>query len=230
MNIIIEHGPGSAAARIALEAGESITSEGGAMMAMSGNMQIETTTRQKSKNGGGLLSGLKRMFSNESFFLNHFTAGHEGGEVILATTLPGDMYVHQVEPGVGLIVQGGGYVANANDVTIDLSYQGLKSLFSGENFFWLKASGEGELIFNSFGTIYPVDVNGEYTVDTGHVVAFEETLDFKLTKAGKSWMSSFLGGEGIVMNFSGQGRIWCQSHNPHEFGSTLGKMLRPRSK
>jgi uncharacterized protein (TIGR00266 family) len=228
MNITIQHGPGSASAKVELAPSESITSEAGAMIAMSGDTQIETTTRQRGKGGGGLFSGLKRMFSNESFFLNHFTAGGQGGEVMLATTLPGDMMVYDLSPEVGLIVQGGSYVANENGVTIDLSYQGLKSLFSGENFFWLKASGQGQMIFNAFGTIYPVDIDGEYTVDTGHVVAFEETVDFKMTKAGKSWMSSFLGGEGLVMNFSGRGRIWCQSHNPHEFGSTLGSTLRER--
>ena len=86
----------------------------------------------------------------------------------------------------------------------------------------------GKVILNSFGAIYPVEVEGETIVDTGHIVAFGETLDFKITKAGKSWISSILGGEGLVCRFHGQGTVWCQSHNPSSFGQTLGPNLRPR--
>ena len=70
MQIEFVHRPGNTAARVQLAANESITAEGGAMIAMSGNMNINTTTHQKGK--GSLLKAVKRMFSGESFFLNHF--------------------------------------------------------------------------------------------------------------------------------------------------------------
>ena len=62
----------------------------------------------------------------------------------------------------------------------------------------------------------------------GHVVAPKETLNFKLSKAGKSWMSSLLGGEGLVCKFQGQGIVWCQSHNAPSFGGIIGPKLRAR--
>jgi uncharacterized protein (TIGR00266 family) len=99
---------------------------------------------------------------------------------------------------------------------------------SKESLFWVKASGQGTVIFNSFGAIYQIQVNGEHIVDTGHIVAFEETLAFSLTKAGKSWMSSILGGEGLVCKFKGKGIVWVQSHNSSSFGSALGPKLKPR--
>ena len=86
MDIEILHGPGSSAARVALESGETLTSEGGAMVSMSGDMNISTTTMKRDQ--GGILKAMKRMLSGESFFLNHFTPGYDGGEVILAATLP----------------------------------------------------------------------------------------------------------------------------------------------
>jgi uncharacterized protein (TIGR00266 family) len=92
----------------------------------------------------------------------------------------------------------------------------------------VKASGHGTVIFNSFGAIYKLEVDGEHIVDTGHIVAFEETLGFTLTKAGKSWTSSVLGGEGLVCKFKGKGIVWVQSHNSSSFGSTLGPQLKPR--
>ena len=127
-----------------------------------------------------------------------------------------------------LIVQAGSFVACTPDVQMDLGWQGFKSLLSGESVFWLRMSGSGKLVLSSYGAIYPIQVNGEYIVDTGHIVAFNETLNFTLTKAGKSWIGSMLGGEGIVCKFHGQGTVWCQSHNAPSFGQTLGPMLKAR--
>ena len=71
-------------------------------------------------------------------------------------------------------------------------------------------------------------MDGSLTVDTGHLVAFESTLQYTVTKAGNSWLQSWLAGEGIVLEFTGQGRIITQSHNPKEFGAGLGRLLPPR--
>lgn len=226
MDIEIIKGPGNAAAKIHLASGETCTSEGGAMIAMSGDMQITTTTHKKGGKGS-VLKAMKRMLAGENFFLNHYTAGAQGGELYLATTLSGDMMQYPLQ-GENLIVQGGSFVACEPSVEIDLGWQGFKSLLSGEGVFWVHLKGSGKVIVNSFGAIYPVAVDGEYIVDTGHIVAFNETLDFTLTKAGKSWVSSFLGGEGLVCKFHGRGTVWCQSHNPGGFGRALRPMLKPR--
>jgi len=225
MEIDITFRPGNSIAKVSLAPNEQVTAEGGAMVTMSGDMDIKTTTHKKGK--GGLLKAAKRLLSGESFFLNHYTASNEGGEVLLATALPGDMKAIDLD-NERLIVQGGSYVASSPDIDIDMGWQGFKSILSGEGIFWLNLSGKGKVVFNSFGAIYPVEVDGEYIVDTGHIVAFNETLSFTITKAGKSWISSFLGGEGLVCKFQGKGTIWCQSHNAASFGSALGPRLRAR--
>lgn len=225
MNVDIKMGPGSALAQVTLEPNEVLTAEGGAMVTMSGDMSIETTTHKKGK--GGILKGLKRMLSGENFFMNHFTASANGGEVLLSCTLPGDMMVHELN-NEKIIVQAGSYVASSHDINIDFGWQGFKSFFSGESAFWLNISGTGKVVINSFGAIYPIEVDGEYIVDTGHIVAFTEGLDFKISKPGKSLVSAFLGGEGLVCKFQGKGTVWCQSHNNGSFGQALGPMLRAR--
>ncbi len=225
MQIELLHRPGNTAAKVTLQPNEHFTAEGGSMIAMSGDMQIETTTMKKGS--GGLLKAAKRLLSGESFFLNHYTAGAGGGEVFLATALAGDMMEYDLNNET-LIVQSGSYVASEPNVDIDTGWQGFKSFFSGESVFWVKLSGQGKVLLNSFGTIYPIQLNGAHIVDTGHIVAFNETLDFKLSKAGKSWLSSILGGEGLVCRFEGQGTVWCQSHNASGFGKVLGPNLRPR--
>jgi uncharacterized protein (TIGR00266 family) len=225
MNVQIVHGPGNSAAKITLAAMESCTAEGGAMIAMSGDMGIQTTTHKRGS--GSLLQAAKRLLVEESFFLNHFTAGAAGGELYVAAVLPGDMFQYNLA-NESLIVQGGSFVTCAQGVDVGVGWQGFKSILSGEGLFWIRMSGTGNVVVNSFGAIYPVEVNGEHIVDTGHIVAFNETLSFKISKAGSSWISSFLGGEGLVCRFQGKGTVWCQSHNPSSFGHTLGPHLRPR--
>lgn len=225
MQIDIQYRPANAAARVVLQPGETVTAEGGAMISMSPNVTIETTTIQRGK--GGLLSGIKRMVAGENFFLNHFTAQRQSGEIWLSSGMPGDMVVRQLD-GLALIIQSGSFVASEQGVSIDASFQGIgKALFSGESMFWLRASGTGQIVLNSFGAIYPIHVDGEYIVDTGHIVAYEETLEFNIVKAGKSLIGSLLGGEGLVCKFRGTGTVWCQSHNDKGFGKTIGPMLKP---
>ena len=225
MEVEIKHRPGAAAVRVQLAPGEGITSEAGAMIAMSDHITVTTTTHKKQK--GSIWKGIKRLFSGESFFVNHFSSPSKPGEIWLGTTLVGDMEVMDLNNET-LIVQGGSFVACEEGVDVDLGYQGLKSLFSGEGLFWVHMKGTGKVIINSFGAIYPVHVNGDFIVDSGHIVAFQETLNFTVTKVGGSWISSFLGGEGFVTKFSGQGIVWCQSHNPSAFGRALGSLLPPR--
>ena len=81
---------------------------------------------------------------------------------------------------------------------------------------------------SEFGAIYPIEVDGEYIVDTGHIVAFQESLNFSISKAGTSWINSYFGGEGLVCRFKGKGTVWCQSHNDNSFGFTLTPGLTPR--
>ena len=132
--------------------------------------------------------------------------------------------------GQKIIVQSGSFVLCEENISLNTGWQGFKSLFSGESLFWLNLEGKGNVVFNSFGLIYEVDINEEdYIVDTGHIVAFEETLNFKISKAGSSWLHSMIGGEGLVCRFSGRGKLWCQSHNSTSFGLKLGPKLRPRS-
>ncbi len=225
MKIDLIHRPGNAAAKITLQPGETCTAESGAMIAMSGSMKISTSTHKKKS--GSVLKAAKRLVAGESLFLNHFDPGEDSGELWLGTNLAGDMMSMTLAE-ENLIVQGGSFLACEDSIDIDLGWQGFKSILSGESVFWVNLKGSGQVVLSSFGAIYPIKVDGEYIVDSGHIVAFNETLDFSITKAGKSWLSSFLGGEGLVCKFKGKGIVWCQSHNPRSFGMLLSPKLRAR--
>ncbi|NJL40064.1 MAG: TIGR00266 family protein [Leptolyngbyaceae cyanobacterium SM1_4_3] len=225
MKVDILHQPESAIAKIDMAPQEELTAEAGAMVSMSGHMNVNTTLR-KGK-GGGVFGGLKRMLAGESLFLSVFRSGEQPAEIYLAPKLMGDILPYQLDAH-DLVIQSTGYLASTPGVDLDLGFQGLKSVFSGESIFWLTASGSGLVLLSAFGGIYEIKVDGEYIVDTGHIVAFEKTLNFSITKAGSSWVGAFLGGEGLVCRFQGQGRLFCQTHNPGAFGRLVGSKLPPR--
>ncbi len=195
------------------------------MIAMSGDMNITTTTHKR--DSGSITRALKRLLSGESLFLNHFSSPRAGAELWLGTPLPGDLVAITLQR-ENLIVQGGSFVACESGVEINLGWQGFRTLLSGESLFWVQLSGTGKTLINSFGAIYEQEVDGEFIVDTGHIVAFNETLSFTLAKAGSSWLHSILGGEGLVCKFRGKGKVWCQSNNPRSFGAALTPSLRAR--
>ena len=227
MQINVEYRPSFALAIVKLTAEESLVAEAGAMVSMSSNVQIKTSSRAASGGKGGLLKSLKRAtFGGESFFMNTYTAQGGEGEITLAPTLPGDILTIPMT-GPSLMIQGSSYMASAPGITIDTKWGGFKTLFGGEGLFMLKASGTGDIIVTSFGAIHQLNLNGPYIVDTGHIVAFDETLSFEVKRVG-SWKATSFSGEGLVTVFNGQGRLWIQSRNPKEFGHTIGSKLPPR--
>ena len=225
MKLDLLHQPDSAIAKITMAPQEELVAEAGAMVAMSPYMNVSTTLRQGK--GGGVLGGLKRMMAGESLFLSVFRSGNSDAEIFLAPKLMGDILPYQLQ-GTDLVVQSTGYMASTPQVDIDLGFQGFKSFFSGESLFWLSMSGSGVVLLSAFGAIYEIEVDGEYVVDTGHIVAFEKTLDFSISKVNQSWMGAFFGGEGFVCRFRGHGKVFCQTHNPGAFGQLVGNKLPPR--
>ncbi len=227
MNVeILERGAFSSAV-VHLDPGDEFTSEAGAMYRASGNVDVDVTTRSLGK--GGMLGGLKRMLAKESFFLSRYRVSDANpGEVALAPVHVGSMRRIDVAPGTAWVCAGGSYVGSGPGLQVDTEFQGLKGLFTGESLSFVRVAGTGPLLVSAFGRIVEQEVDGELVVDTGHVVAFTDRLNYSISKVGGSWIQSWLAGEGIVLRFSGQGKIFLQSHNPNEFGKLLGPQLPER--
>lgn len=216
-------------ALVDLEPGERFVSEAGAMYRASANINIKVTTRTGKKGKGGLFKGLKRAMAGESVFFSHYeTTDGRNGEVGIAPALPGRVHLIPMDGTVTWLCTGGSYLASESTLDVDTKFQGLKGLVSGENMLFIQVRGHGQLVVSAFGRIVELEVKHKLIVDTGHVVAYTEGLKYKLTKAGGSWLHSFLGGEGVVMRFEGKGKVLLQSHNPKEFGRSLGALLPSR--
>ena len=211
MQYEVQHRPAYALAIVTLGAGEKIQAEPGAMVSMSAGVQIETGVQ------GGIMAGLKRsLLGGEGFFMNTLTAP-QGGQVTLAPALPGDITVLDLN-NQSYMVQSGAYLASALSVAIDTKWGGAKTFFASEGLIMLKCGGTGPLILSSYGAIHQVDIPAgqNYIIDSGHLVAFPEGMNFNVQKAG-NWTSTILGGEGLVVNLAGPGTVLLQTRSEDSF-------------
>jgi uncharacterized protein (TIGR00266 family) len=217
MKIDVESRPSYGMAVVHLDQGEKIIAESGAMVAMSTGLSAESKFNGVGDGGfmGWLkaaMAGLARKFlAGESMFVNHYEATDGGQQVMLAPSMVGDV-IHIPLANRKVTVQASSYMASTEDVDVSLVWGGFSMLFSGEGAFFLDCSGGGELLINSYGAIEELEVNGSYIVDTGHLVAFEGDLEYKIKKAG-GWKSTLLSGEGLVLEFTGTGKLWLQTRN-----------------
>lgn len=221
MQINLLYRPSQTLAQVWLAPGESVVAESGAMVGMTPNVSVQTQS-------GGLMSGLKRIFGGESFFRNTFTAQAAQGEVLFSTPLSGDMVVLEVGD-KQWCVQNSAYVASSPSVNVETKTGGLKGFFSGAGFFVLGSSGEGQMIIGAFGALEAIDVKGSIVIDTGHVVAWESSLGYQVSRAGAGWVASLFSGEGLVCTFSGSGKVYIQSRNAGAYGVNVGAMLPART-
>ncbi len=223
MKNTIEFSPSYTMLTIQLDPGETIKAETGAMVAQQG------VEMQTGMGGSGLFGGFKRMLGGESFFLNTFTAGNLGGWVSLAPPSPGDIQSLELHSGENLFIQGSSFLACTENVQTDTKFQGFKGLFSGESIFFLRAfseGGEGTVFFDSYGAIKRVTVEpgAELVVDTGHVVAFTDNVEYSVGKVG-GIRSLIAGGEGLVLKFRGNGHVWVQTRNLSSLADKLVPFL-----
>jgi uncharacterized protein (TIGR00266 family) len=216
MHCTVEQGPAFTLGRVALDQGESLRAESGAMVSMTGTIDIQTRMQ------GGFLASLARsVLTQESFFQNTFTAARGPGEVTLAPALPGDIRIRDLQ-GESIILQSGAYLGSHPSIELETKWGGARTFFSREGLFLIKVSGRGALLFSSYGAIVEVQVpSAGYVVDTGHLVAFEPSLEWEVTKVG-GLKSLLFSGEGLVCRFSGQGKLWLQTRS---FDSFLGEVL-----
>jgi uncharacterized protein (TIGR00266 family) len=178
---------------------------------------------------GGLRGALKRsVLGGESLFITTFTAHSQAaGWVDVAARLPGDIVTFDVSPGRGLVLTRGSWLASADGVALDTKWGGASSLFGGEGGFVIHCTGTGTVIGACYGALDRHDL-GEgqgFTVDSGHLVAYEEQVRIQARRATAGLIQTAKTGEGLVIDVTGPGTVWTQSRNPHELVGWLTREL-----
>ncbi len=219
MKVEIEGKPVFAYIKAELQPGESIVAESDAMATMSADLDMSA------KFNGGFFKGIvKKTFGGESLFVNHFTNNtNKTLSLTLSQPTPGDIQVRALN-GESYCLQRGAYIASDPGVKLGVKWAGFGSFIGREGLFKLVVSGKGNVYFGAYGGIVEHEVNGEYIVDSGHLLAYEPTMKLKPQLSG-GIIGSFFGGEGFVTRVEGKGKIYLQTRNVSGLASWVNRHL-----
>ncbi|MDC8759803.1 TIGR00266 family protein [Janthinobacterium fluminis] len=207
---------------VSLAKGEKIYCESDAMVMMEASLDL------KGKMTGGIGSAIMRRFANgESFFQQHIEAVRGDGDCLLSPTLPGAVQV--VDVGARqYMLSDGAFVAASSGVELKVRTQSLgNALFAQSGgFFITETAGSGQVAVSGFGSMSELEVTPgkDVVIDNSHVVCWDSRLHYEISiTTGNS--GGFLGnlvnsqtsGEGMVLKFSGQGKVLVCSRNRAAF-------------
>jgi len=201
-------------ARVHLQPGQEIYAEAGKMIYKSAT--VEWTTRMSGNSiGDKIIGAFKRKLMGESLFFTHFQASAGAGEVGFAGHYPGKIQVFDLPPGQTIMVQRDGFLFAQSTVSLDIALVRRlgAGLLGGEGFILQKLTGPGLVFVHAGGdhvdfTLAPGET---LQVQTGHLVAFEPTVNYDIQMVG-SIRTALFGGEGLFLTtLTGPGRVILQS-------------------
>ena len=177
---------------IALEPGEKLVSEAGAMMFISGDVAMDVEMP------GGLMAGLKRkVLAGESLFLATYTA-RGNAAVGITGPFPGSIREHQLEGEI--ICEKHAYLGHVGDVAIESALSmklGMGIAGGGEGFFLQRLKGEGTVWLHGGGDFLDFDL------------ADGQRYEVKMQSGIKK---SLFGGEGLfLVHMTGPGHVTLQT-------------------
>ncbi len=203
-----------------LEPGETIVTESDAMSSMDADIDLTATF-----NGGFFKALFKKYLGGETLFISRFSNNTPATKrVTLVQPTPGEIRCVELDGGE-FHLQPGAFLASTDGIKLGLRWAGFVSFISREGLFRLTVSGEGKVWYGAYGALIEKEIDGEYIVDTSHLVAFEPGITLKLQLAG-GLFSSFFGGEGLVTRVQGKGKIIIQSRSISGLAGWLNPKFR----
>lgn len=199
--------------RVKVKPGQEIYAEAGKMVYKTAAVQWETRMSGETL-GEKIWGAIKRKLSGESLFMTYFRADREG-EVGFAGSYPGRIQAFDLPAGRSVLVQRDGFLCAQSSVQFNIALVKKlgAGLFGGEGFILQKLTGPGTVFIHGGGDFVEFDLSAGETlqVDTGCIVAFDETVDYDIEFAGGIKTAVF-GGEGIFLaTLRGPGKVIIQS-------------------
>lgn len=223
MQVEVRHSPAFAVARIHLAPGEQMRAESGAMAMMSFGVDVAAQMQ------GGLMKSLKRSaLGGESLFVSTYTAHPQYQSwVDVAARLPGDIATIPVDPSRALVLTKGSWLASSIGLELDTGWGGKAMFLGGEGGFVVRISGDGLVVASAYGALDQIELPAGqgFTIDTGHLVAYDDGMQVNVRKVSRGWIQSMKTGEALVMDIQGPGRVWTQSRNQQELIDWLANVL-----
>lgn len=207
MKAEIKGGPAFAYMDVELAPGDTITTESNAMSSMDASLELRSRF-----NGGFFIALLRKFLGGETLFINDFSNPTDHPRrLTLVQPTPGDVRCIELN-GNTLYMQPGAFLACTPGVKVGVVFAGFISWLAREGLFRIAVSGNGKVWYGAFGALLEKEIDGEYIVDTSHLVSYEPGIKLKLQLAGGIF-SSLFGGEGLVTRVVGKGKIVIQTRS-----------------
>jgi uncharacterized protein (TIGR00266 family) len=223
VNFAIESGPFYSSLIINLQLHQSLLVEASQVTAMDNSIVFIANLQD------GLLKKLTKFLGKEILFINQFSAEEKPGKIFLSPGLPGNIHHYYLTSKTGILLQSSCFIACMPTVQIDTKFLGMTDFFSDESTCLLRMMGSGDLWFSSYGGILEISVKDHFLINTGYVVAFEETLDYQVQAiadlAINSSRTKYYGSQGLICHFEGEGKIWIQLRQANSFLNFLEPFL-----
>lgn len=199
--------------RIRLRPGQEIFAEAGKMLYKTASVQWESRMSGQSL-GEKIWGAVKRKLMGESLFWTYFRA-MAPGEVGFAGAYPGRIQAFELKAGESILAQRDSFVCAQSSARVDIALVKRigAGLFGGEGFILEKITGPGMAFIHAGGDFIEFQLApGEVLqVDTGCLVAFDESVDYDIQFAG-GIKTAIFGGEGLFLaTLRGPGRVLIQS-------------------
>lgn len=202
------------------------------------NVSVETRlTRPVGSSGGFLQKAMdvgKRALAGEGLAFQYYTAHDGSGLVSFAGVLPGEMRALELDGHRGWYAEKDAFVAAESSVKFDIAFSGAREgVKGGEGFVLEKFTGSGTVLIAGAGNfieLNPAKYGGTIEVDTGCVVAFEDTVEYRVEQVGqlsvKNAVTAMFGGEGLnLATLSGDGLVILQSMTIEGLAKALAKNM-----
>lgn len=192
---------------VELAPGDKLVAESNAMSSMSADLDLKAKW-----NGGFFFALLRKLLVGETLFVNHFSNNTEGARrLVLVQPTPGSVRSLTLDNET-FYLQPGAFLACSGDVKVGVKFAGLISWIAREGLFRIAVSGSGQVWYGAYGALLDKEIDGEFIVDTSHLVGYTPGVALKLQLAG-GLFSSLFGGEGLVTRVQGKGRIVIQTRS-----------------
>lgn len=204
---------------IELDPSETVISEPGSFMMMTGGIQMQTLFGSGSETGflGKLFAAGKRVLTGEKLFLTAFSnVSDQKQQITFAGPYTGKIIPLDLgQLGGKVVCQKDSFLCAAKGVTIGIEFQRKlgTGLFGGEGFIMQKLEGDGMTFVHSGGHVVEKELGpGEILkIDTGCIVAFTQTVAYDIQFVG-GIKNSIFGGEGLFFaQLTGPGKVWIQT-------------------
>ncbi|MDR1713600.1 MAG: TIGR00266 family protein [Coriobacteriales bacterium] len=219
-------------ASLNLGQGETCMIAHGSMIYRTAGVELNAQLNAQGSGLGKLVKAVGRSItSGESMFITQVVCNAPGGLVAIAPNLPGqivqlDVGAHQYRLNDRV------FLAMDSTVNYQMQRQSVGRAFLGGTggFFVMSTQGQGRVLVNAYGSVVELNLDNAqgFAIDNGHVVAWEQSLNYEI-QLQSGLFGSIGTGEGVVNIFNGSGKVLIQTLNIESLARAIAPYVAARN-